>query len=64
MVSGAGPDRRVETSAVFAMIGASPRSEGLVDYVGRDDKGFVVTGEEAAATRTSPSTGTERTEAR
>jgi thioredoxin reductase (NADPH) len=47
MISGAGPDRRVETSAVFAMIGASPRSEGLVDFVGQDDKGFVVTGEEA-----------------
>jgi thioredoxin reductase (NADPH) len=29
------------------MIGASPRSEGLVDYVGLDDKGFVITGEEA-----------------
>jgi thioredoxin reductase (NADPH) len=48
VISGAGPDRRVETSAVFAMIGASPRSEGLVDYVGQDDKGFVVTGEEAS----------------
>jgi thioredoxin reductase (NADPH) len=47
VISGAGPDRHVETSAVFAMIGASPRSEGLVDYVGQDDKGFVVTGEEA-----------------
>ena len=47
VISGAGPDQRVETSAVFAMIGASPRSEGLVDYVGQDDKGFVVTGEEA-----------------
>ncbi len=47
VISGAGPDRRVETTAVFAMIGASPRSEGLVDYVGRDEKGFVVTGEEA-----------------
>jgi thioredoxin reductase (NADPH) len=47
VISGAGPDRQVETSAVFAMIGASPRSEGLVDYVGQDDKGFVVTGEEA-----------------
>src|SRR5829696_6854946 len=47
VISGAGPDRRVQTSAVFAMIGASPRSEGLVDFVGRDDKGFVVTGEEA-----------------
>jgi thioredoxin reductase (NADPH) len=47
VISGAGPDRRVQTSAVFAMIGASPRSEGLVDYVGQDDKGFVVTAEEA-----------------
>ena len=47
VISGAGPDQSVETSAVFAMIGASPRSEGLVDYVGRDDKGFVVTGETA-----------------
>src|SRR3954468_24385597 len=47
VISGAGPDRRVQTSAVFAMIGASPRSEGLVDYVGQDDKGFVVTGNEA-----------------
>ena len=46
------------------MIGASPRSEGLVDYVGRDDKGFVVTGEEARATRTSPGTGTARTATR
>src|SRR5215213_5611130 len=47
VISGGGPDRRVETSAVFAMIGATPRSEGLVDFVGQDDKGFVVTGEEA-----------------
>ena len=47
VISGAGPDQRVPTSAVFAMIGASPRSEGLVDYVGQDEKGFVVTGEEA-----------------
>ncbi|HEX2129190.1 MAG TPA: FAD-dependent oxidoreductase [Solirubrobacterales bacterium] len=47
VISGAGPDSRVEASAVFAMIGASPRSEGLVDYVGQDDKGFLVTGEEA-----------------
>ena len=47
VISGDGPDRHVPASAVFAMIGAAPRSEGLVDYVGRDDKGFVVTGEEA-----------------
>jgi thioredoxin reductase (NADPH) len=48
VIAGAGPDQRVPTSAVFAMIGASPRSEGLVDFVGQDDKGFVVTGDEAA----------------
>src|SRR5215204_1427911 len=48
VISDGGPDRRVETSAVFAMIGAPPRSEGLVDFVGQDDKGFVVTGEEAS----------------
>ena len=48
VIAGAGPDQRVPTSAVFAMIGASPRSEGLLDFVGQDDKGFVVTGEEAA----------------
>jgi thioredoxin reductase (NADPH) len=48
VISGAGPDRRVETSALFAMIGASPRSEGLVQFVGQDDKGFVLTGEEAS----------------
>ena len=47
MIAGAGPDRRVETSALFAMIGASPRSEGLARLVGLDEKGFVVTGEEA-----------------
>jgi len=48
VIAGAGPEERVETSAVFAMIGASPRSEGLVDFVGQDDKGFVVTGDEAS----------------
>src|ERR671923_55145 len=47
VIAGAGPDQRVPTSAVFAMIGALPRSEGLVDFVGQDDKGFVVTGEAA-----------------
>jgi thioredoxin reductase (NADPH) len=47
VISGGGPDRRVETSAVFPMIGATPRSEGLVHFVGQDDKGFIVTGEEA-----------------
>jgi thioredoxin reductase (NADPH) len=48
VIAGGGPDQRVETSAVFAMIGASPRSADLVDFVGQDDKGFVVTGDEAS----------------
>ena len=58
VISGAGPDHRVATSALFAMIGASPRSEGLVQFVGRDDKRCVVTGEEARRHPTSPPTGT------
>jgi thioredoxin reductase (NADPH) len=29
------------------MIGASPRTEDLVDLVGLDDKGFIATGEDA-----------------
>ena len=36
------------------MIGASPRSEGLVDYVGQDDKGSWSPARRRAATRTSP----------
>jgi thioredoxin reductase (NADPH) len=47
VIADAGSDARVDASALFAMIGASPRSEGLVQFVGRDDKGFVVTGDEA-----------------
>jgi hypothetical protein len=46
------------------MIGASPRSEGLVDCVGRDDKGFVVTGEEARRHPDFAGIGTARTAAR
>jgi thioredoxin reductase (NADPH) len=42
-----GSERRLNTTAVFAMIGASPRTEDLVDLVGLDDKGFIVTGEDA-----------------
>lgn len=40
-------ERRLPTTAVFTMIGASPRTEDLVDLVGLDDKGFIVTGEDA-----------------
>ncbi len=40
-------ERRVTTGAVFPMIGAVPRTDDLVDLVGLDDKGFVVTGDNA-----------------
>ena len=49
-VTVAGPDgdeRRLDVSGVFAMIGASPRTEDLGGLVGLDDKGFIVTGEDA-----------------
>jgi thioredoxin reductase (NADPH) len=42
-----GSERRLEAAGVYAMIGASPRTEDLGDLVGLDDKGFVVTGEDA-----------------
>ena len=40
-------EHRLDATAVFAMIGASPRTEDLVGLVGLDDKGFIVTGEDA-----------------
>jgi thioredoxin reductase (NADPH) len=40
-------ERRLDATGVFAMIGASPRTEDLGGLVGLDDKGFVVTGEDA-----------------
>jgi thioredoxin reductase (NADPH) len=40
-------ERRLDVTGVFAMIGASPRTEDLGDLVGLDDKGFIVTGEDA-----------------
>ncbi|MCK0112652.1 FAD-dependent oxidoreductase [Ornithinimicrobium sp. F0845] len=39
-----GEVEEVETSWVFAYIGAVPRTEWLGDLVARDDKGFVLTG--------------------
>ena len=42
-----GSERRLSATGVFAMIGASPRTEDLIDLVGVDDKGFIVTGEDA-----------------
>ena len=38
---------RVDATGVFAMIGAAPRTEDLNGLVGLDDKGFIVTGEDA-----------------
>jgi thioredoxin reductase (NADPH) len=40
-------ERRLDATAVFAMIGASPRTEDLGGLVGLDDKGFIVTGGDA-----------------
>ena len=40
-------EHRLDATAVFAMIGASPRTEDLGGLVGLDDKGFIVTGEDA-----------------
>ncbi len=40
-------ERRLATAAVFAMIGASPRTEDVAGLVGLDEKGFIVTGEDA-----------------
>jgi len=46
-ISGADGDRRLGASAVFAMIGARPRTDWIAGFVGLDDHGFVVTGEDA-----------------
>jgi thioredoxin reductase (NADPH) len=40
-------EHRLNATGVFAMIGASPRTEDLGGLVGLDDKGFIVTGEDA-----------------
>jgi thioredoxin reductase (NADPH) len=50
-------EHRLNATAVFAMIGASPRTEDLGGLVGLDDKGFIVTGEDA---RRHPSFGEHR----
>ncbi len=47
-------ERRLDTTALFAMIGASPRTEDVIGLVGLDEKGFIVTGEDA---RLHPSFG-------
>jgi thioredoxin reductase (NADPH) len=40
-------EQRLDATGIFAMIGASPRTEDLGELVGLDDKGFVVTGDDA-----------------
>ena len=40
-------EHRLDATAVFAMIGAAPRTGDLGDLVGLDDKGFIVTGDDA-----------------
>src|SRR6266487_4011730 len=46
-ISGPGRHRRIDATAVFAMIGASPRTDCVAGFVGLDDKGFIVTGDDA-----------------
>jgi thioredoxin reductase (NADPH) len=40
-------EQRLDAAAVFAMIGASPRTDDLGGLVGLDAKGFIVTGYDA-----------------
>jgi thioredoxin reductase (NADPH) len=40
-------ERRLDSTALFAMIGASPRTEDVVGLVGLDERGFIVTGADA-----------------
>ena len=48
-VDEAGEVKRIETNALFVMVGAAPNSGWLSDMVKLDAKGFVHTGEEAGA---------------
>jgi thioredoxin reductase (NADPH) len=47
MIRGADGEHCLGASAVFAMIGATPRTGWLAGFVGLDDRGFIVTGEDA-----------------
>jgi thioredoxin reductase (NADPH) len=40
-------DGRLDATALFAMIGGKPRTDEVVDFVGLDERNFVVTGEDA-----------------
>jgi thioredoxin reductase (NADPH) len=45
----AGSEERVDTCALFVMVGAVPNTEWLADLVRLDDKGFVLTGGDVQA---------------
>ena len=44
-----GENRRVETPALFCLIGALPRTDWLPAEIERDEKGFIKTGRDVAA---------------
>ena len=46
-IRGEGRKHRLSASAVFAMIGATPRTSWLAGFAGLDDRGFIATGEDA-----------------
>ena len=46
-----GADRRIDTRAVFVMVGAAPNTDWLGDCLRLDPKGFVLTGSAAGADR-------------
>lgn len=46
---GGGQDWRLETPSVFVMVGAAPNTGWLSGHVALDDKGFVLTGDEAGS---------------
>ena len=51
VVGGDQGERRLNAKGVYAMIGASPRTEDLDGLVGLDEKGFIVTGGDARGHR-------------
>ncbi len=50
----AGIEEEVPTSWLFVFIGASPRTDWLGTDVARDDKGFVITGQDLVSSRQAP----------
>jgi thioredoxin reductase (NADPH) len=49
-----GTEEEVATSWVFVFIGASPRTDWLGEGVARDEKGFVLTGQDVVARKDGP----------